>query len=775
MYPELIKTICSSLSGIDDCCPDLTIVPIHYEMQADERGRPLGNTFEIPDTLIPNSFQAHFLPGDQSFLDGVKSLLAETSPQTVFAVPPWIQDRHLGREFRRDHQRLGFIEAFVVEVFNTPESTEVQLELGNPSPPPQAWMPDVLILLVPRAFLTSMKQGRWLTGFLTDHSAVIIEHSHALNIPGLHQQVQLATLVLLKEPGPLRFFKITEEMVSENAEQVLGDLSTLLMRQGGSTEFGYVYRGELTPDYPTTYDFYSPTTEALRESVKDLSTKVSLAEVAGILLGFSRPSPHMGAPPEELFEFITGRNITTEGNFDFSDLRRMEPDQPVGRIRFLEEGDICVRRIRQPHDRRQFTAAVFLGFDQPLTFDQSVIVIRPKPTLNEEQRLILFEFLRSSVARDLFIAKGEGIHLQSHVLREFPVPLADKDLITAVRGLNEARQGFADWTTKLEKDLSNLVSDRDMAQSRMNLLSAGQLARQRYRAARQVEDLDYRIRTQYPLPLAYLWRDWQVSSTDPYIELRNILKAGESFTCFFALVAILVGRSCNVKIGYLEVIAARLNERGGGTNFGDWFAILEEVGRSKKFRQLQSDVPFFEVTELMRSKESQQALQLLMATRNDDSHGRIKPGSVSRGLLGELEAALKTIYTNAGFVGDYGLLQVNQARFDAIRRETNYNYSDLTGDNPLAPKRKAITMQTELEVNSLYLRDRQDHLHLFRPLLHYLECPECHLMSTFYLDTYSGSGPNVGLKSFERNSVREEKFAEEFRWSGLLQSEVNET
>jgi len=279
---------------------------------------------------------------------------------------------------------------------------------------------------------------------------------------------------------------------------------------------------------------------------------------------------------------------------------------------------------------------------------------------------------------------------------------------------------------------------------------------------------DYRIRTQYPLPLAYLWRDWQVSSPDPYRSLRNILKAAEGLTCFFALCALLAGRIANIKIGYANTIANRLAERGGGTNFGDWFAILEEVGKSRKFREMERSVSFFEVTELMRSKAFEEALRLLMVARNDDSHNRIAPNAVPAALLTDLETALTTIYTETAFVADYRLVQVKDSKVDSIRRKTNYEFADLTGDNPLVQIYKDQTDQTEIEDDSLYLRDRIGQLHLFRPFLHYLECPECHLMSTFHLDTYDGVGNLVGLRSFERNSVRKESFGEDFKWAGLL-------
>jgi hypothetical protein len=405
---------------------------------------------------------------------------------------------------------------------------------------------------------------------------------------------------------------------------------------------------------------------------------------------------------------------------------------------------------------------------QPLAFDHSIIVIRPKPFLEHEQRLVILAFLRSPVARDLFVAKGDSIMLSYEILNRFPVPLADADLITAIKGLTEARDAFAAWSTSLNRELSNIVSTRNMAENRLKVLTAGQLARQRFRVAQEVESLDYRIRTQYPLPLAYLWLDWRVSSPDPYHRLRNILKAAEGLACFFALIAVMAGRISNVKIGYTDSIANRLADRPGGTNFGDWFAILKEVGDSRKFREILRSVPFFEVTELMRSTSFAEAMRSLMTSRNDDSHGRILPQAVPSNLLKKLEADLTVVYEEVGFIADYRLIQIKRTWLDSFRQQTKFEFADLTGDNPLVQIQLDQTNQTDLEVDSLYMRDRTGVLHLVRPFLHYLECPDCHLMSTFYLDTYGGTGAKVKLKSFERNSVREEPFAEDFKWVGLL-------
>ena len=774
MYRKLLQTLCSVLSNDKKDSPDLVLVPDLSSMPVNDAAVP-----QVPFTheaMLPEYARAHTLTATEEFLEEAEALIRKTSPKLIMAIPPWLPDWELSREWRDAHPRIGLVEAFIEKVFHPPAPNgNGQLLLDQPPDTYRIETPDALILFIPGGLMTSMRSGAWRAECFKRHGTTIIEHDHSLNIPGfelpLHHQFRATTLVIQKKPSPLRFFKITQDAAYDEQEALLADLNNLLKKQGGATNFGYVYRGELPPDYPTTFDRYSPATQELLGSIKDLSQKVPLAEVADILLGFKIMRIRDDRPRKtKRIGHITARNILSDGSFDLIELRSTPEDREISNLYFLEKGDICLCKNRNLHGLN-ITAAVFPGHCEPLAFDHSVVVIRPKEWLKEEQKLIIVAFLGSTIAQDLIKAKGGDLMYSSHLLRDFPIPLADEDLVTAIKGLTEARNAFTEWKAKLDQDLSDIIVNRDLKESRMKILTAGQLARQRYRAARQVEELDYRIRTQYPLPLAYLWRDWQVSSPDNYRSLRNILKAAEGFTCFFSLIALLAGRISNIRIGYIEQIAGRLAVRSGGTNFGDWFAILKEVGSSKKFREQKHSVPFFEVTEMMRSKEFETALRLLMKTRNDDSHGRINPNAVPTSLLKQLEAALTLIYDQAGFVSDYGLLQIKRSRLDSIKGITRYEYADLKGDNPLVPMHKGETTQNNLEIDSLYLRDRAGNLHLFRPYLHYLECPECHLMSTFYLDTYSGSGPTVGLKSFERNSTRNEELADDFKWAGLLKSD----
>jgi hypothetical protein len=222
-------------------------------------------------------------------------------------------------------------------------------------------------------------------------------------------------------------------------------------------------------------------------------------------------------------------------------------------------------------------------------------------------------------------------------------------------------------------------------------------------------------------------------------------------------------------IAYLDSLATRLRARSGGTSFGDWLAIVKEVNESRAFRDLESGAPLAELRSLVANQTWEPALRGLLDLRNDDSHGRVSLTNVSADLLEQAETSLAAIFRATEFLTDYRLLLVTETRFDSLRNASRFQYRDLSGDNALAPLHADTAPRNDLEAGSLYLRDRQNLLWLLRPMLHYLECPQCHQMSTFYLDTYDGvDGQMVGIKSFERSSVRTEPFVEDFRHVGLV-------
>lgn len=753
-YTDLLAAVCRALSG--KAQPGfLALLPTLPEhAKGDDRNS--GGHLAIPAEVLPSGADVRMLPSGESFIDAASAAVTESPAACIFMAPPLLGLHSYSPEFRARFRPLGLTEAAVRQI----------VEGGTA---------DVVVVLTSPEILFSRRLGEWRRSFFPDHSALVIEHAHPANTV-LGDQIspffRLVTVAFMKESGPIRFFKITEAAVAEGKQRLLSDVERLIRQPAGQSQFGYVHTGPLAEQYPASYDFYSAETERLRKDVGALGERVRLADVADILMGFRPAHPERDAS-RAITGFLTihASDITRDGRVDLSDLQTS--DRPALVQHYLQDGDLCIRKIY--HGGSGFVVGVYEGDGRSVTWNMNVFVVRPHASLSAAQRQVLLSFLRSPLAQRLGHAKQLTSSLNGHqmvsmdMLKDFPVPLADEDITAAIEDLAEARRAFQTWLDEVEDASNAIVREASASGSRTAILQAGQLARQRHRAAGQVESLDYRIRTQFPLPLAYLWREVQVSGPDPYHRLRAVTKAAEGHTCFLAQLCILLGQIAGKPIAYLNSLTTRLRARSGGTNFGDWLAIVKEVNESRAFRDLESGAPLVELRSLAANDAWEPALRALLDLRNDDSHGRISPTSVSPDMLEKAEASLGAIYHATEFLTDYRLLLVTETRFDSLRNVSRFQYRDLSGDNALTPLHADTAPRNDLETGSLYLRDRQSRLWLLRPMLHYLECPQCHQMSTFFLDTYdSADGQTVGIKSFERSSVRNDPFADDFRHVGLV-------
>jgi len=163
-------------------------------------------------------------------------------------------------------------------------------------------------------------------------------------------------------------------------------------------------------------------------------------------------------------------------------------------------------------------------------------------------------------------------------------------------------------------------------------------------------------------------------------------------------------------------------------------------------------VPFGELAAL--DDETDQALQRLSDARNDQSHDRGPKGPEVRHLFEERRSDLELFLEGIEFVTEYPLRLIERAKRDTIRKRTEYQYRELIGDHPLVPVQTADTSQAELE-ESLYLADRSGTLHLLRPFMNWVECPQCKRPSVFYLDRYSKKESKCFLKSMEHGHLTE--------------------
>ena len=489
-YRDLIDTLCRTLTRK----PQPRVLALLPETPAarKEDGGVADGHLTIPAEVLPSGADVRMLPAGEGFVDAASAAVTESPASCIFMAPPLLGLHSYSPEFLASFRPLGLTEAAVRQI----------VEGGTA---------DVVVVLTSPEILCSRRLGEWRRRFFPDHSALVIEHAHPANTV-LGDQIspffRLCTVAFTKESGPVRFFKITDAAVAEG-KRLLSDVERLIRQPAGKSQFGYVHTGPLAEQYPASYDFYSAETERLRKEVGALGERVRLADVADILMG----SP--AHPERDASRAITGflaihaRDITRDGRVALSDLQPSE--RPALVQHYLQDGDLCIRKIH--HGGSGFIVGVYEGDGRSVTWNTSVLVVRPHASLSVAQRQVLLSFLRSPLAQRLGHAKRLSPSLHGHqmvsmaMLEDFPVPLADKDITAAIEDLAEARRAFQAWLDEVEDASNAIVREASASGSRTAILQAGQLARQRHRAAGQVESLDYRIRTQFPLPLAYLWRE----------------------------------------------------------------------------------------------------------------------------------------------------------------------------------------------------------------------------------------------------------------------------
>jgi len=440
----------------------------------------------------------------------------------------------------------------------------------------------------------------------------------------------------------------------------------------------------------------------------------------------------------------------------------------------LQNNDLCVSAIGKSGSRLKIFT--YKGPPGRVAVNQTILVIRLSENLTPMQKHLVKEYLGSSFVADLIDGYYSGSMLDARRvsprdLGALKVPIADTDLQNAMEDLAQAKDAFTAWTKEVDGAIENIFAFSDaIKEARLLVMSSGKIARQRFQAATYVSDLSYRISNLYPFPVSYLWRYCQVSANSNYEQLRAVLRAAEGFTCFLATICLVMSRYTEIQIAHVNEISKRLADKRRGTTFGAWFHIVETVLTAKSFKRFDGYLPFKEILSLASDEEWHEAAKDLMRIRQDDSHQRLNPENVGDQMLAKAFQALERIYRSADFLTDYKLCFVTDVLPDTISGDTRFTYKDLTGDSQLPRTDEESLKRIDIEKNSLYLRDGEKNWFLVRPYLHYLRCPECHQMSTFYLDKLSPTDGHVMIKSFERNSSREEPYLQAFVASGLVMS-----
>lgn len=710
--------------------------------------------------VLPENCQVHSAPGDAAYVETLEKLLSQEQPACLFLAPPLVSPKHVSKTLQKQYPRLGLHEiALQVALDKTPDNCLIG-----------AWLPHGFFVN-----MSSQPLREYINNTATPR--FIIDYDFPFNFYVVDARLKMHLMVIEKGEGTdrlVRFFRYPEipmpsQQASDDARQqaVVKDLKRVINQGGGATEFGYVLREGIPAHTPWLFDRYHPSYRRHLEDLGHFGGIRPLGEMVDIRLGFhTSEQVNLLIPSHETKEgipVIEGRDIGADNVLRSEDTRYRalaEKTQPYQ----LQAGDICLRSIIGAD--QQLKAAQIQPDMLPLVANNTILILRPKPEVNVDVDF-LTAYLQSHHVVHALRAQGVAQLLYAQSLAELPVPVQDEEVQSVLHDLRLAAKTLNEWREEADTALRSLFNFKSAKDARAHLLKIGRRVRQRERAARQIDDLSYRLRVGLPHPLAYRWR--QAETAQPTLEgYRDVLECAETCVCYLAFTAVVMVREMGAEVSHLAEMADRLTNRGHGTNFGDWVTILREVRDKKGLRQM-ANVPFYEVSRFLDEATVDDALSLLKHNRDDDAHGRGPRGADIPDKVNESLAALRVLLEAVEFLAEYPLRYIEETQRDSITGITRYRYREIIGDHVLVPILETETTTTEVEAHSLYLVDRSGELHLIRPFLTRRECPTCGRWEIFFLDRFDGKRGDCTLKSMEKgHTVEDDGITAVFRHVYLL-------
>lgn len=566
---------------------------------------------------------------------------------------------------------------------------------------------------------------------------------------GMHQALRLSLFCFERRAagsssGPARFLKVTR---GDPEGDVTKELRLLLGQGGGRTNNGFVQREPLDTDRALQYAAFDPARQERQAALRTLGEVQPLGELVSIHRGTINRTLHAKELGKTGIAVLTGRDLRTPGPIaDFESVRVRRADDAA----LLQAGDICLAGMIRSGERLRVRR--LSSHDLPLVADHNILVLRPGNSLDETHAEFLVDYLGSERAAALLAHETTGgLHLRPKQLRELLVPLADESLRSALDDLRQTERQLQTWAMEVQTAINGILGDTTDDTGVLRLRSTGQLLRQRVAAARQLDDLEYRVRNLFPFPVALPWTRAMTASRDLEGYL-SILQCAESLTGYMAVLSILLARSASHELGSVGALCTKLSSSPHGASMSDWTAIVREVAGKTFQTKVIATTPFVELTELMAEETpASQALRDLTQMRNDLAHNRGPKGAQVASSFDDAVAHLVQLYDACQWLCDYPVRLVEKTTWDSYSELGRYTYRELVGDHYLVPERHATTSVATLNAGSLYVVDRRENLHLVSPLILWHECDTCHLPSAFFIDGYDAQAGECRMRAMDHN------------------------
>lgn len=543
---------------------------------------------------------------------------------------------------------------------------------------------------------------------------------------------------------PSRFLRLPRR---SDSMQIAEELRALFRLGGGQTDHGFVQREAIETRRPLRVAAHDPARLERQRHLRSLGEVRMLGDLGRLFVGWHRPSNSSGPEPVDGVPVLTGRDIATGVALDYADVRRVV--RPARRA-VLAAGDLCV-----PVEARRgepLRVHVVEHDELPLVAANTVIAIRPRDELDTATIQFLVDYLRSPRAAALLAHETSGRpHLDASQLAQLPVPMPDDTLLSALADLRATERQLDEWAAEVSNAIAGVLGEDAAEAGVIQLRSTGQLLRHRVTAARQLDDLGYRIRNLFPFPVALPWRRAQTANAD--LEgYQGILECAESLTGYLAVLSILLSRDLELELGAVRGLRNGLATTDHGISMTEWTEIVREVAGKRVARTASAATPFVELTELMLDGgDAYEALRDLTQMRNDLSHNRGPKGGQVPGSFSEALERLVELYEACEWLIEYPVRLVEDTTWDSYGQSGRYRYRELTGDHYLIRPRTAATTDPTLNKGRLYVTDRTEKMHLVSPLILWHECDHCNLPSAFFLDAFDRKARSCRMRAMDHH------------------------
>lgn len=507
----------------------------------------------------------------------------------------------------------------------------------------------------------------------------------------------------------LKVFQVPRPRPDDAA--VVKDFERLLARQGGRGEYGYVLREIPGPEQGLYFDRFDPHILQRREdlvgfgavnALGDLFTfhRVSFSETA-----LKRGKQLTSRKDPDGVRMIGPRDIGRDGTIAPPSEETLWATIPADQQ--LAAGDLVIRRLIVPHlvpPHGFFTAEVGEE-DLPAAATEQVVILRPIKPLSRPQARLITMFLRTPLA--LTLAGPPLGHATIEALSALPVPQPDEALTKALDELTAAKQQFKQWEQEADSVIESVFLEKTAARARARVIDSGRALRLRVEAASLLDELGHSVRTRFPYPIAYRWRETEarISAGDALAAYAAILDTAEELLCYVAQLVLALTHAQNITLGAVTAIRDKLASGRSGPGFGDWANVLNEAATSKQLNQLPEAHPLNDIRTLLAHQDSEKARHALSERRNDQAHlRRVDPIDLPHA-VDVAFADLTRLVERARFLADLPLLEITDVRWDAFAHSARVEYRELAGDHPVVPTRTTTSPSNDLETGSLYLRD----------------------------------------------------------------------